>query len=69
MVGRWTDSASANHGFLLILPNKFLNYDYPGSTFTSLNGINTQGLVVGRYLDSSGIEHGILAQVVRGAAD
>jgi hypothetical protein len=35
-----------------------------------LSGLHyAQGLVVGRYLDSSGIEHGIIARIVRSGAD
>jgi hypothetical protein len=50
-------------------PDRFVIYDFPGATFTSLNGINERGLVVGRYTDpSTGIDHGILARVVRGSA-
>ena len=37
--------------------------DFPGSSFTSLNGINHKGLICGRYLDSSGVEHGLVARV------
>ena len=70
MVGRYSDSGGLTHGLLFIPPNRYITYDYPGSTFTSLNGINAQGIVAGRYLDpSSGIEHGIIARVVRTAAD
>ena len=70
MVGRYSDSGGLTHGLLFIPPNRYITYDYPGSTFTSLNGINVQGIIVGRYLDpSSGIEHGIIARVVRSAAD
>jgi hypothetical protein len=69
MVGRYTDAAGATHGILFVPPNRFVVYDFPGSTFTSLNGINKRGQIVGRYTDpSSGIDHGILLQVVRGAA-
>src|ERR1043166_3111053 len=69
IVGRYSDAAGATHGILFVPPNQFVVYDFPGSTFTSLNGINTQGQVVGRYTDSStGIDHGILLQVVRGGA-
>ena len=32
-------------------------------TFTSLNGINAQGYITGRYLDAAGAQHGILAKV------
>ncbi|PYJ18228.1 MAG: hypothetical protein DME96_03240 [Verrucomicrobia bacterium] len=54
------------HAILFIAPNKFVFFDYPGSTFTSFNGINRTGLICGRYKDSSGIEHGIIAQVRNG---
>jgi len=54
---------------LFIPPNKYITYDYPGSTFTSLNGINAQGKIVGRYQDTSGVWHGIIARVVPSAAD
>jgi hypothetical protein len=69
MVGRYNDSGGLTHGLLFIPPNRYITYDYPGSTFTSLNGINAQGLIVGRYLDASGIEHGIIARVGRTATD
>src|SRR5206468_1737075 len=45
------------------VPAALSTFDYPGSTFTSLNGINDQGLICGRYVDASGIAHGILARV------
>jgi hypothetical protein len=40
-----------------------VTFDYPGSAFTSFNGINNDGLIVGRYVDADGIEHGLIAQV------
>jgi len=50
-------------------PNRFLVYDFPGATFTSLNGINSSNEIVGRYTDpSTGIDHGIILQLVRGGA-
>jgi len=33
---------------------------YPGSISTSANGINNQGVVVGMYVDSSGVGHGYI---------
>jgi hypothetical protein len=63
VVGRYTDSSGVTHGLFFVPPNEFFTFDYPGSTFTSLNGINAQGFICGRYRDASGIEHGILARV------
>ena len=63
MVGRYGDSSGATHGLFFLPPNNFFTFDYPGSTFTSLNGINDQGIICGRYLDASGIAHGFLARV------
>jgi len=45
----------------MIAPNTLSTFDYPGLTFTSLNGINARGLICGRYVDASGIAHGIIA--------
>jgi len=70
MVGRYTDAAGATHGILFVpSSNSFVVFDFPGATFTSLNGINKRGEICGRYIDpSTGIAHGILAQVVRSSA-
>ena len=46
-----------------------VTFDYPGSTFTSMNGINRKGYICGRYLDASGIEHGFTARAVSTSAD
>ena len=37
--------------------------DPPGSTGTFLFGISDQGLIVGRYADSTGVEHGFLLRL------
>ena len=69
IVGRYSDSAGATHGILFVPPHRFLVYDFPGATFTSLNGINRRNTICGRYTDpSTGIDHGIIVQVVRGPA-
>jgi hypothetical protein len=68
-VGRYSDAAGATHGILFVPPNQFVVYDFPGATFASLNGINNQRQIVGRFTDpSTGIDHGIIAKVVRTAA-
>ena len=61
-MGRYADSSGVTHGLFFVPPNKFFTFDYPGSTFTSLNGINAQGFICGRYVDASGT-HGFLARV------
>ena len=43
VVGRYADSSGVTHGLFFVPPNEFFTFDYPGSTFTSLNGINSQG--------------------------
>ena len=63
VVGRYADSSGVTHGLFFVPPNNFFTFDYPGSTFTSLNGINDQGFICGRYVDASGIAHGFIARV------
>ena len=46
VVGRYADSAGATHGLFFVPPNNFFTFDFPGSTFTSLNGISSQGNIV-----------------------
>src|SRR5436190_19579573 len=63
VVGRYADSSCPTHGLFFVPPSQFSTFDYPGSTFTSLNGINDKGFICGRYVDASGIAHGFLARV------
>ena len=63
MVGRYADASGVTHGLFFVPPNNFFTFDYPGSTFTSLNGISSQGNICGRYVDASGIAHGFIARV------
>jgi hypothetical protein len=63
VVGRYADGSGVTHGVFFVPPNQFSTFDYPGSAFTSLNGINDQGFICGRYVDGSGIAHGFLARV------
>ena len=44
-------------------PDDILTYDYPGATYTSLNGINKDGLICGYYGDAAGVSHGFVARV------
>src|SRR5438270_8956246 len=43
VVGRYADASGATHGLFFVPPDRFFTFDYPGSTFTSLNGISSQG--------------------------
>jgi hypothetical protein len=62
VVGRYA-SSGVTHGLFFTPPNNFFTFDFPGSTFTSLNGINAKGVICGRYVDAAGIAHGFLARV------
>jgi hypothetical protein len=68
-VGRYTDSLGVTHALYFVSPDDIQTYDYPGATFTSLNGINKQGTVCGYYLDADGIYHGFMAKLKPGNAD
>jgi hypothetical protein len=63
VVGRYADAAGVTHGLFFVPPNNFFTFDFPGTTFTSLNGISSQGNICGRYEDASGIAHGFIARV------
>jgi hypothetical protein len=45
------------------MPNSFVSFDYPGATFTSLNGTNNQGVVCGRYDDGSGSLYELIGRI------
>jgi hypothetical protein len=63
VVGYFIDSSVVTHGFFFVPPNQFSSFDYPGSTFTSLNGINDKEVICARYVDASGIAYGFLARL------
>jgi len=60
IVGVFTDSAGANHGFYGKLGG-FTQIDYPQATWTIVTGMNDHGEIVGHYLDASGVLHGFVA--------
>jgi hypothetical protein len=62
-VGSYTDPLGVTHGLYFITPDDIMTYDFPGSTFTSLTGINRAGIVCGYYVDAAGKSHGLVAQV------
>jgi len=64
-VGAWGDAAGALHGFSLTAKGVFTSVGPPGSTFTSPNFINLQGVIVGAYLDSATpvpVSHGFVLE-------
>ena len=48
------------HGFLLSV-GAYTTIDYPNATYTSANGINDAGEIVGRRDDAAGKTHGFYA--------
>jgi len=60
MTGEMTTSDEHQHG-LLISNGKCIVIDFPESTSTYVNGINTEGDIVGRYTDTDGNTHGFIA--------
>ena len=60
IVGAFTDSGSAMHGFD---GGAFTRIDAPGAATTRVSGINDRGDVVGNFVDTAGRTHGFVAQV------
>lgn len=46
----------------MTLSGSITSFDYPGAIETGLNGINSAGLICGRYTDAAGIPHGFVAR-------
>jgi len=63
-VGTYIDGTGQRHGFLQ-RPNGSapINVDYPGAAATIAFGINSEGVIVGRYT-IGGITHGFVAEAV-----
>ena len=64
MVGDYTDSAGAAHGFQYD-QSAFVRIDVPEATVTRARGVNRDGDVAGLFIDRSGRTHGFLAEVQR----
>jgi hypothetical protein len=58
IVGIYTDSSGAGHGYLF--NGAYTSFDYPGASFTEATGINPGGVIVGLYADSAGAVHGFI---------
>jgi uncharacterized membrane protein len=63
-VGAWGDAAGNLHGFSLTAKGEFTPVVPPGSTSTTPNFINLQGVIVGGYLDSATppVSHGFILE-------
>ena len=60
-VGEYYDASSNYHGYFRDTDGTLtFPLDFPGSTSTILNWINDRNLIVGKYVDSGGVEHGLL---------
>jgi len=69
-VGRYTSATDGlERGFVRSPSGAVLTLDKTDATLTSLNGINSTNLMCGRWVDANGVAHGIVAKIVRGAAD
>jgi len=55
-----TTTPGEEHGFLRTPDGQYTQIDIPGSIQTETYGINNSGDLVGRYRDSSGVDHGYL---------
>lgn len=62
IVGTYNDASpqQLQHGFLRGSDGLIVGFDPPGSQFTSPQGINNDGSVVGYYFDAAGNGHGFL---------
>ena len=68
VVGRWDDNSvplngacsTQCHGFFWAR-GEFRSVDAPGAASTVTLGINNLGLIVGRFIDATGHEHGFMA--------
>jgi predicted membrane protein len=60
VVGSYSDSSGAQHGFLRNTDGSFTTFDPPGSTLTTATAVNPAGTVAGAYNDAAGVTHGFM---------
>jgi hypothetical protein len=59
-----TDGSVTFHGFLRDAGGTITSpIDFPGAQSTTLQGINTAGIIVGRYNNADGVIHGFVAKL------
>jgi hypothetical protein len=62
VVGDYVDAADVMHGFIYS-GTTFTSFDVPGSTATTINGLNDVGQIVGFFVDQNGNTIGFEAQI------
>jgi len=65
IVGIWYNNGGGASAFVFQLPNRFTSFEYVGAVSTVFRGINNMGLIAGSYVDSTYINHGLIARVGR----
>lgn len=62
IIGSYNDASpqQLQHGLLRTADGVVVSFDPPGSQFTSPQGINNEGTIVGYYFDAGGTAHGFL---------
>lgn len=55
----WYSDAAGRHGYVL-RGDVLTTIDYPGSSFTQVNGVSDRGVVFGHFRDAAGIFHGFV---------
>lgn len=69
-VGRFTSATDGiERGFVRSPSGTVLVLDKADASLTSLNGINSNNLMCGRWVDFNGVAHGIVAKITAGATD
>jgi len=58
MVGDWSDVQGDVYGYTL-RDGKFTTVNFPGSSITSIRGVNHREMIVGEFLDAAGGDHGL----------
>jgi len=56
VLGSYSDSSGAQHGFLRNADGRFTTFDPPGSTLTTATAINPAGTVTGAYNDAADVD-------------
>lgn len=63
-VGNYTDTLGVTHGLFFITPDDIQTFDFPGATFTSINGVSVGGLICGTFVDgTTGKTRGFLGKM------